>query len=141
MSKTPLIFRSVQRPAFHELDPYGHMNTAHYVSAFLNHRFTGLREMLELDLAALSALPFIIVTRQMSIDFVKSIRADDPFTMTSWVSEVGEMDCDIRGEMHDARERLAATFQLRLVCVSKSSQRACAWPENFMARFFEASGE
>jgi len=139
MTRTPLIFRTIQRPAFDDLDPFGHMNTTRFVSAFLHHRFTGLREVLGLDLAALAALPFVFVTRHLSVDFVKSIRGDEAFAITSRVVEVGEMDCEVSGEMQDSRGNVAATFLLRLTCVSKQTQRACPWGHGFMDRFFEAT--
>jgi acyl-CoA thioesterase FadM len=136
MSKKPITFRTTRRATFDDLDPYGHMNTSRYVAAFLEHRFDGLREVLGLGLAALAELPFSLITRRISVDFVKSIRGDEPFEIISHVAVVSETDCEVWGEMHDARGALAARFQLGIACVSKASRRPCAWPEGFMERFF-----
>jgi acyl-CoA thioesterase FadM len=117
------------------------MNTASYVSAFLNHRFTGLRERLGLDLSALGELPFILVTSQLRVEFSRALRGDEPFEMTSWVSDVGDTDCEVRGEMHAGQGRLAASFQLRIACVSKQTSRAARWSDGFLDRFFEPAGD
>jgi acyl-CoA thioesterase FadM len=136
MHRTPITFRTVQRAAFHDLDPFGHMNTTSYVAAFLDHRFTGLREVLGLDLATLSALPFIIVTRHLTVEFLKSIQGDESFEIVSRVTEAAAGDCQVSGEMINSRGQLAARFQLGLACVSKDTRRGTAWNAGFMDRFF-----
>jgi acyl-CoA thioesterase FadM len=138
MARAPLTFRTIQRAAFDDLDPFGHMNTSSYVAAFLDHRFTGLREVLGLDLAALAQLPFILVTRRLGVEFVKSIQGDEAFEIVSRVSAVGDGDCQICGEMHNGRGQLAATFQLSIACVSKETRRSSKWSPGFMDRFFAA---
>jgi acyl-CoA thioesterase FadM len=56
MQSTPRICRTSHRASFLVLDPFGHMNTAHYLSFFLEHRFSALREI-GLDLTAIGSCP------------------------------------------------------------------------------------
>src|SRR5258705_10880877 len=54
--KDPIRFRSTHRARFEEIDPFGHMNTVHYLAYFLENRFIGLRDI-HIDLKAQMRFP------------------------------------------------------------------------------------
>jgi YbgC/YbaW family acyl-CoA thioester hydrolase len=137
MARTPIIFRTQHRASFQDLDAFGHMTTARYIEAFIDHRFTGLREALGLDLAALSKLPVIIVTRKLSFEFHRPVHADETFEIASHVAEWGESDCLITGQLQGAQGRKISACQMTAACVDRESRRACRWPVGLMERFFQ----
>jgi acyl-CoA thioesterase FadM len=137
MGRTPITFRTAHRASFHDLDPFGHMTTHRYVQAFLDHRFTGLREVLGLDLGALAQLPFIIVTQAMSFELHRAVHGDEAYEILSSVTEYGKCDCQVSGEMLGTHGRRIASFKLTVVCVSKETRRSRPWDSEFIARFFE----
>jgi YbgC/YbaW family acyl-CoA thioester hydrolase len=140
MNRIPLVFRTRHRPPFHKLDPNGHMSTSAYLEFFLDHRFTGLREVVGLDLASLSKLPIIFVVRRASIDFQSPIYGDEEFEIESHVTAFGERDCEVRCEMRKG-ERSAATCELTLVCIAKESRKPVPWDPSLVARFYEEVNE
>jgi acyl-CoA thioesterase FadM len=75
--RTPKVFVTRHRCTFLELDPYGHMNTVPYLTHFLNNRFHGMREFIELDFKRITALPVFIVTRSLTLEFIRSVFADE----------------------------------------------------------------
>ncbi len=137
--RTPLIFVSRGRARFAELDPYGHVNTNHYLGYFLDHRFVGLRERLGLDIASLRTLSHLFVTRKVSLDFLRPLVADEEFEITSFVSEVLDRSCTVQMTLSKVDGTQAARCLLELVCIEKQTLRPCSWPTELIERFFEAT--
>lgn len=76
MNKTPIVYKTVHRINFSDLDPYNHMRTAAYASYYIDHRMTGLRENVGWDLKTLNKLPFMLWTKRMEMDFIKPVLGD-----------------------------------------------------------------
>ena len=119
----PVRFETTHRPRFSDLDPFGHVNTERYVGYFLEHRFTGLRERLGLDLKTISNLPVAFVIGSLQIEFLRPLIGDLPFTIQSQVIEWGEKDCMIECALFDSRGKEATRCKMRCVCVENSGMR------------------
>jgi acyl-CoA thioester hydrolase len=132
----PVHFVSRHRARFHELDPFGHMNTNHYLAYFTENRFIGHRDFLHLDLKALARFPIEPHIRKVELEFIRPVLADDEFTVESYLSEVGETDCLVWATMTSATGKLLATCKFYIVCVDKKTRKAIEWPENFIRLFF-----
>ena len=140
--KKPKIFASTHRCSFLELDPYGHMNTVPYLTHFLNNRFHGMREYIELDYKRITALPVFIVTQSVKLDFVRSVFADEEMEIRSWVEVWEETGCLVKAEMFKKDVgKLAATAEMGFRCVSRASGKACPWPEELEKLFFEVGDD
>lgn len=141
MSLEPIYFRTKHTLSFQDLDPYGHMNTIVYADYFIRHRFLGMKNILKLDLKAISNFNFAFYTKNIAINFYIPILGDENFEISSFVSEKGENYCLIKMEMRNEKGKLAATCKLHLVCISKDNYRPTAWDENFISKFYENSKE
>jgi YbgC/YbaW family acyl-CoA thioester hydrolase len=135
--KSPIIFNTKHRARFSELDPYGHMNTLHYVSYFIDHRFTECRQQLQLDFKAMSELPFIFVNSGVQLKFRKPIFSDEEFSITSKITEVTEKNCIVDCEMKKTNDEVASTCRMEITCLNKTTQRPTAWPAEFIEKFFK----
>ena len=87
MTRSPIVFRTKQRVAFSDLDPYHHVTTAAYSRYYINHRMHGLRDTLGWDMKAIEGLPFMAWVKRMEVDFVKPALPDQELTITSFVRE------------------------------------------------------
>ena len=74
--------------------------------------------------------------RRANIEFQTPVHGDEEFEIESHVTGFGERDCEARCVMRKG-ERMAATCDLTLVCVSKESRKAVAWDPALVARFYE----
>jgi YbgC/YbaW family acyl-CoA thioester hydrolase len=136
--RKPKVFLTTHRCTFLELDPYGHMNTVPYLTHFLNNRFHGMRDFIELDYKRITELPVFIVTRSVQLEFIRSVYADEEMEIRSWVDLWEETGCLVKAEMMKKEAgKLAATAEMTFRCVGRDTGRACAWPPELEALFFE----
>ena len=133
----PVDFVTTHRASFQEIDQYGHLNTMYYVSYFLTHRFTALRERFELGLQAIHALDIGLYTKHMELSFLRPVVGDRAFSISSSVTSRTEETCRIECKMFDEQARTLATCALDLTCVDKKSGKCVPWPEGFLERFYE----
>ena len=137
----PVVFKSLHRAKFSDLDPNGHVNTQCYLDYFLDHRFIGLRESLGLGLAELSRLNVTFFVCKVVLEFHDSVRADEEFSISSVVSEFRETSCSVQCSMKQTRkDSLVAKCEIELVCVDAKTNRPVQWPEDFKSRFFVQEG-
>ena len=135
-TKTPVQFKTQHRSKFFEIDPYGHMNTNYYITYFLEHRFTGMREFIRYDLAALTNLEVAFFTRRLDIEFLRPIAGDEPFQIVSSTTSVGHTDAVVLGEAIKENGKVATKYHLELVCVDKATGRPTPWPAHVIDKFF-----
>lgn len=140
MSKRPLVFKSVHRIRFSDLDPYNHMRTAAYATYYVDHRMQGLRDRVGWDLKALATLPFMVWVRRMEIDFLRPAQGDQEVTITSFVREFRGPDALIECAMVDSSGRNVSRCVMTVAYVDKETNRATDWPPDRMALFFEDEG-
>jgi acyl-CoA thioester hydrolase len=136
---TPVRFISKHRARFAEIDPFGHMNTNHYVAYFTENRFIGHRDCLNLDLKALSRFPIAPHIRKIEIDFIRPVFADVEFVVESFLSELAESSCVVLATMKTLDEVLLATCTFLIMCVDKTTFKQTSWPDNFISMFYEQS--
>jgi acyl-CoA thioesterase FadM len=73
---TPIQFKTTHRVRVSDLDPYDHMTTASDAGYFIDHRMEGLAEVIGWDLATVGALPFLMWTRRLEVEFILAARRD-----------------------------------------------------------------
>lgn len=132
----PIIFTTQHRSRFSELDPYGHLNSQHYITYFLEHRLEGIRTYLDLNLTALTRLPVALVVQSIQTEYLKPIFGDESFRIDSYVESSTEKSATVLGTLMKKDETIAAKFNVRLVCVDKQTNRSCPWPEGLIERFY-----
>ncbi len=137
MSKAPIIYKSMHRINFSDLDPYNHMRTAVYSAYYVDHRMNGLREYVGWDLQTLAKLPFMVWVRRMEIDFLRPAIGDQEITIMSFVREFHGPDAHIECSMIDESGKNISRCLMIVAYVDKSTNRAIDWPADPMALFFE----
>lgn len=136
MSRTPILFRTVHRIQFSDLDPYNHMRTGAYATYFADHRMEGVRDHLGWDLKAIAELPFMAWVRRIEIDYVRPARGDQSVTITSFVREFRGVDAVVECAMDDEHGSTLARCVMTIAHVDRSSLRATPWPADVMDMFF-----
>jgi len=137
MPRQPMVFRSTHRIRFSDLDPYKHMSTGNFAICYVDHRMQGLRDRIGWDLAALDALPFMVWTRRMEIDFIRPAQADEEVVVTSFVREFQGPDALIECTMVDGGGKTLSRCTMVVAYVDKATQRAADWPAEHADLFFE----
>jgi acyl-CoA thioester hydrolase len=137
MSKTPIVYKSMHRINFSDLDPYNHMRTAVYSAYYVDHRMNGLREYAGWDLKTLAKLPFMVWVRRMEIDFLRPAIGDQEITIKSFVREFQGPDAHIECSMIDEAGKIVSRCLMIVAYVDKNTNRAVDWPPDTMALFFE----
>lgn len=137
MSKTPIVYKTTHRVRFSELDPYNHVNTGHYATYFADHRMAGLRDNVGWDLKTLGELPFMVWVKKLEIDFVRPLRADQEFTISSFVKDFHGSDAQIECTMVDAAAKTVSRCSMTVAYVDKQTNRSADWPLDVAALFFE----
>ena len=134
--ESPKIFKSSHRCSFVELDPFGHMNTVYYLTHYIEHRFTGMREVSGLDLNAIAKLPLVFVTKDLKIDFIRSVQGDGVFQIESFVSAWQEKECQVLCKMTGEDGKLYSKCEFTFTCILKDSQKPGPWPDGIREMFF-----
>jgi acyl-CoA thioester hydrolase len=137
MSQTPVIYKSMHRIKFSDLDPYQHMRTAMYPAYYVDHRMDGLREHAGWDLKNLAKLPFMVWIRRIEVDYLRPAIGDQEITIMSYVREFLGSDAYIECSMIDEAGKMVSRCLMTVSCIDKSTNRAMDWPADTMALFFE----
>ena len=136
MNRQPIVFKTKHIPRFSEIDPYGHVNTQHYLAYFLEHRFIGMRDQLGLSIKEVSKLPVAFVVRKISLEFLRPLFSDQTFEITSQVTSFANTSCEVSGVMVNEKQDKLATCDWTLVCVDMKTMRPVAWPQDIIDRFY-----
>lgn len=134
---SPLVFKTTHRASFLEADPFGHVNTQHYLAYFLDHRFTGLRETIGWGLKEIAKLPIYFVVSHVQIAFIRPLLVDDGFTVESHVDHFADQTCLVKCEMRNEANKIVATCEMQLTCVDRTTNRAASWPLEVVQPFFQ----
>ncbi len=136
-ASSPLIFKSRDRAKFFEIDPYNHMNTQFYLSHFLEHRMTCMREYLKWDLDYLIKSPIAFVVKDIKINFIRSVMGDLEFEIRSHVSDFQEKSCTVELTMEDViSTKVMSTAQMTVVCFDKKIAKSVPWPSDIKKTLF-----
>ena len=134
----PIIFKTRERAKFFEIDPYGHMNTQFYVSHFLEHRMTSLREVLGWDLEFISKSPMAFLVKDIKIEFIRSVTGDREFEIRSHVGDFQEKTCSVEMLMEDTQSgKLLSKCLITIACFDKANLKTVSWPEDIKSKFFK----
>jgi len=140
MPTTPIVFKTTHRIRFSDLDPYNHMTTGKYTTYYVDHRMQGLRDRIGWDLKTIAALPFMVWVRRMEIDFIRPVRGDQEFTITSFVRQFQGADAIIECAMVDEAGKTLSRCLMTVAHVDRDSNRATDWPPDVAALFSESTG-
>jgi acyl-CoA thioester hydrolase len=135
----PVVYKTIHRIKFSDLDPYNHMRTALYSAYFVDHRMEGLRSNVGWDLKALAGLPFMIWVRRLEIDFIRPVIGDMEIVITSFVREFQGPDAHIECTMADDAGKPLSRCLMVVAYVDKRTNRSTEWPAETKAIFFEKS--
>jgi acyl-CoA thioester hydrolase len=137
-------FRSVhvQEVAFRDLDAFGHVNNAVYLTFLENARVTYMREVLGVD--SLSSL--LVIVASIQIDFRSRASLGEVLEVGSRVSRVGGKSFDLDHEIRGPGGRLVAEAHTVLVAFDYEQEGPMDVPtewrdriEEFEARSFAAA--
>jgi acyl-CoA thioester hydrolase len=137
MAKAAIVFKSMHRIQFSDLDPYNHVGTGKYAAYYVDHRMEGLRDYIGWDLKSLGTLPFMVWVRRMEVDFIRPTRGDQVITITSFVREFRGPDAIIECSMVDSNGTNLSRCLMTVAHVDKETNRATDWPPHLMALFFQ----
>jgi acyl-CoA thioester hydrolase len=135
--KAPVVFETRHRVRFREIDPYGHMNMAHYLLYYSDHRFEGMRTFIGLGLKEIDELPIAFHIRSVEIEYLKPLIADQEFVIRSFVGELKRGSCIVDFKMLDRGLEPLSTASMRIGCIDKTTGRPIGWPDGLMERFFK----
>jgi acyl-CoA thioester hydrolase len=127
----------MHRCGFRDIDPFGHMGMVAYYAYFADHRFAALRDRFGLDLKAIGRLTFGFFTTETKVQYLRQIRCDEPFTITSKVVANDDTSCLVECVLTKQDGSAAARCSMSVACVDLKSGRMTTWPEDFMERFVE----
>jgi acyl-CoA thioester hydrolase len=137
-------FRSIhtQEVAFRDLDAFGHVNNAVYLTYLENARVTYLRDVLGVD--SLSSL--LVIVASVQIDFRSRASLGDALEVGSRVSRVGGKSFDLDHEIRGPGGHLVAEAHTVLVAFDYEQDGPMDVPaewreriEDFEARSFAAA--
>ena len=75
--------------------------------------------------------PFWMPRRHLSIDYVSPARIDDPLTMVSYVSRMGDTSLTLNVDLHQANGKLVAAAVMVVVCVASDTFIKQPIPDEF----------
>ena len=125
-------FRSVhvQEVAFRDLDVFGHVNNAVYLTYLENARVTYMREVLGVD--SLSAL--LVIVASVKIDFRSRASLGELLEVGSRVSRVGDKSFDLDHEIRGSDGRAVAEAHTVLVAFDYEKDQAISIPAEWRER-------
>ena len=134
--RKPKVFKTTDRPVFSDLDPHRIVNSEKYLSYFLKHRMTALRENLGWDMKTMFQLPFAFVIKEVNIKYLRPLYDDSEFEIHSHVSEWQNMDalvdCTLlKNGKENAKCRMVVT------AIDPKTQRPMSWPDDIVEQFYE----
>ena len=133
----PIVFETIHRIRFTDLDMYHHMNTARYAAYYVDHRMDGLRDTLGWDMKTMARLPFMAVVRRLEIDFIRPVRGDQELTIRSFVRSFQGADAAIDCAMIDGAGTEVSRCLMVVAYVDRGTNRAAEWPQQVAALFYE----
>jgi acyl-CoA thioester hydrolase len=125
-------FRSVhaQEVAFRDLDAFGHVNNAVYLTYLENARVTYMREVLGVD----SLADLLVIVVSVKIDFRSRASLGETLEVGSRVTRVGQKSFDLDHEIRGADGRLVAESHTVLVAFDYEKDEAIAIPSDWRER-------
>lgn len=99
------LHRTEHRVRFHELDPYGHVNHAMYVTYFEIGRVDALAAV-DLELSALAERGYQFVVTRLEVRFRQAATAGDTLVISTGVSEVRRASTGWTQEIRRGSERV-----------------------------------
>ena len=137
MEKIPIEFETKHRVRFREVDIYGHMNMAHYLNYYVDHRFEGMRRYLGFALNDLVALPYEFHVRSVNIEYIRPLFADEEFVIRSVVSEWRKASIMVDLKMSKADGEVVSTATMKVGCIDKNTNKPREWLPSMREQFFK----
>lgn len=114
-----------------DLDAYGHVNNAAFLTILEAGRVAWLRELADLDDAAMG-----FVIRRLELDFLSPIGLDDsPVEVSVAVEAVGTTSVTLRERIHTRDGSLLADARSVLVHIDRVGVTSAPIPDHLRARF------
>jgi acyl-CoA thioester hydrolase len=125
-------FRSVhtQEVAFRDLDAFGHVNNAVYLTYLENARVTYMRDVLGVD----SLADLLVIVVSVNIDFRSRASLGETLEIGSRVTRVGQKSFDLDHEIRGTDGRLVAESHTVLVAFDYEKDEAMPIPSDWRER-------
>ena len=125
-------FRSVhaQEVAFRDLDAFGHVNNAVYLTYLENARVTYMRDVLGVD----SLSDLLVIVASVKIDFRSRASLGETLEVGSRVTRLGEKSFDLDHEIRGPGDRLVAAAHTVLVAFDYEQDAAISVPVEWRER-------
>lgn len=137
MEKLPIEFETKHRVKFRQVDAYGHMNMAHYLTYYIDHRFEGMRKYLGLALKDLVELPYEFHVRSVNVEYIRPLFADEEFVIRSEVNEWRKASIIVGLKMANKNGELVSTCEMRIGCIDKQTNKPREWLPSMREKFFK----
>jgi acyl-CoA thioester hydrolase len=131
-----------QEVSFRDLDVFGHVNNAVYLTYVENARIAYLREVLGLE----SLDDLLVIVAKVHIDFVSRASLGESLEVGTRVSRIGTKSFDVDHEIHGPDGRLVARAETTLVTFDYRGDSTMPVPdlwreriESYEARDFAAA--
>ena len=135
-SNFPVQFVTRSRPSFADIDPYGHVNTQHYVRYFIEHRFHGMREVLGWDLHKLGQFEIHFVVTDLHVRFIAPLIGDTEFQITSWIEDFAEKTGTVKMKLErGSDQKLLSECTMHIAGIDARTKRPIQWPEWVLSSF------
>ena len=119
-----------QEVAFRDLDAFGHVNNAVYLTYLENARVTYMREVLGVE----SLDDLLVIVASVAIDFRSRASLGETLEVGSRVTRVGEKSFDLDHEIRGADGRLVAEAHTVLVAFDYEKDGAMPIPADWRER-------
>ena len=137
--KKPIEFCTKHRAKFSQIDSMKILNNEHYLSYFMEHRTSQLRDRLGWNLDTIMTLPVLFVVEEVTIKYKRPIFGDSPFTINSRVTEINRTDIFIGCEMTGDKGAIHSTCKMTVTAIEPKTMRPTDWPEDIIEKFYEES--
>lgn len=114
---------------FSDLDAYGHVNSAVYLTYLETARVKLFSEFF----SELSEQGIFTVVARAECDFKTPILLYDQVVVTLWMARLGTSSFDVEYRLHDGKETTFATARTTMVCFDNVNKRSVPLPDKIKA--------
>jgi acyl-CoA thioester hydrolase len=123
-------FVQPQEVAFRDLDVFGHVNNAVYLTYLENSRIGYMREVLEID----SLDDLLVIVASVNIDFRSRATLGETLEIGARTSRIGTKSFDLDHEIRGPGERLVAVAATTLVAIDYRADKTIPVPDEWRER-------
>ena len=132
----PIIYESDIAVRFSELDPYGHVNTKHYLDYIIQSRWDAMERLFPGAMAKMLEASVGFFVSKVEINFIRPIKGCQKIDVSSFVSELKESRANIIFEVKDANKKIVSKGNFVCFCVDIANNGKPQSPEDWVKEYF-----